>query len=477
MKKMKKFASLLLALVLVFSLAATAFAQDITEPTKNDSITVNSAKSGETYNLYKLFDLVVNDEITPTAYSYKVNSDWSAFFAEGGAGKQYITVNDEGYVTAISDAAALAKAAAAWTGKPAVTQTATAASETVTFSGLENGYWLITSSLGTVAMTETTPDKATVSVNEKNPEDTISKEVQEDSNSSWGNSNDAQIGDTVKFQSTITLVPGTRNVVVHDTMDDGLTLNADSIAIAGLTKGTDYTVTTTCNDGCTFEIDFKDTYVDGLTASTTLTLTYSAVLNEKAIVTTETTTGEGEETVTTKTTAIDPQTNTIVLNFGDAQSVTATTTTTTHKFSVFKHAKDSTTNLAGAVFSLKKGGIVVNLIKIDDTNYRVAKTGETGVATFTTVAAGDIVIWGVDADADYTLEEKEAPEGYNRLTSEVTVTVNAGNASRIDVENKTGTELPSTGGMGTTLFYTLGSILVVAAVVLLVTKKRMTSAQ
>ena len=90
---------------------------------------------------------------------------------------------------------------------------------------------------------------------------------------------------------------------------------------------------------------------------------------------------------------------------------------------------------------------------------------------------GDIVIWGVDADNDYTLTETEAPEGYNKLSAAVNVTVNAENGTRIGVENNAGSELPSTGGMGTTLFYALGGILVVAAVVLLVTKKRMSSAE
>ena len=150
------------------------------------------------------------------------------------------------------------------------------------------------------------------------------------------------------------------------------------------------------------------------------------------------------------------------------------TTTTTHSFSVFKHAKDSTDNLADAVFSLKKNGAVVSLIKLNDTNYRVAMPGETGaVTTFATVEGGDIVIWGVDSDSDYTLLETEAPAGYNKLTAEVEVTVSADNATRADVENQTGAELPSTGGIGTTLFYVVGGLMVAGALVVLVSKKRM----
>ena len=463
---MKKLIAILLSLLLVMSISAAAFAEG---ETKNDSITVNGVKEGETYNLYKLFDLIVDDEITPAAYSYTVNAGWEAFFAAAdaeagtgaGPGNQYITVNNAGYVTEISDAAALAAAAAAWTGKPAATDSVTVAEgqTTAVFSGLADGYWLITSTLGTVAMTDTTPDENAVTVEEKNPEDTVAKQVKEDSTALFGDENDAQIGDTVQFQTVVTLYKGTRNVVVHDSMDDGLTYTAGSIAIEGLTAGTDYTVNESPTDG-TFDITFSDTFISGLAAGpNAFTITYSAVLNQNAV---------------SAAPAIVDQTNTASVSYGDHQSVDVSTTTTTHSFSVFKHAKDSTDNLADAVFSLKKNGAVVSLIKLNDNNYRVAMPGETGaVTTFATVAGGDIVIWGVDSDSDYTLLETEAPAGYNKLTAEVEVSVSADNATRADVENQTGAELPSTGGIGTTLFYVVGGLMVAGALVVLVSKKRM----
>ena len=131
-------------------------------------------------------------------------------------------------------------------------------------------------------------------------------------------------------------------------------------------------------------------------------------------------------------------------------------------------------NLAGAVFKVKKDGTALKLIKIDEKNYRIAKANENGsVETFTTVADGNIVIWGVDADDDYALEETQAPSGYNKLAADVAVTVNAANTTRADVENNAGSVLPSTGGIGTTIFYAIGSVLVVGAGVLLISKKRM----
>ena len=139
-------------------------------------------------------------------------------------------------------------------------------------------------------------------------------------------------------------------------------------------------------------------------------------------------------------------------------------------------ANDSTYKnpLAGATFQLKDAkGNVVKLIKVSDTEYRVANGAETGaVDSFVTVADGKIVIKGVDLDA-YTLVETAAPTGYNLLKDPVSVAVEDANSLVVDVPNASGTELPSTGGIGTTVFYIVGSVLVVGAVVLLVTRKRM----
>ena len=452
--KMKRLITLLLAAAMIFCMSVPAFADDAA---KNDSITVNDTVKDETYNLYKMFDLSVNNETNPTAYTYTVNEDWEDFFDENA---DLITKDDQGYVTDIADPAALAKAAAKYAkdNNMSPLQSEKAAADSVTFSGLDNGYYLITSTLGTVAMTETTPDAKSVTVKEKNPEDTIDKEVQEDSTKAWGDENDAQVGDTVNYRSTATLLPNTRNVKIYDTMDSGLIYNKD-LVIEGLTEDDEYTI---AEDDDGFTVTFTDAYIDSLTETTELKLTYSAVLNEKAV------TGEnGCEIV--------PQNNKIQITYGDKQSVEDETVTTTHKFSVYKHAAGSEDNLAGAVFKLKKNGTDLKLVKIDDNNYRVAKEGETGVDTFTTVADGDIVIWGVDADNDYALEETDPPEGFNKLSADVDVEVDAENGTRVDVENKSGNELPSTGGIGTTIFYVLGSILVAAAAILLITKKRMST--
>ena len=457
MNRTKKQFSLLLALIMVFALAATSFAAG------TNSITVNGAEKGETYKLYKMLDLSVNDGMT--AYSYTVNSEWNDFFTTG-AGKDYVNIDGQGYVTwktGKDTAAEMEKfgkaAAAAVSGKTVVATETPAADGTFTFANLDAGYYLITSTNGTLAIVDTTPTNPAAEVNEKNPNPVPVKQVQEDSDSSWGKENSAQIGDTVNFEVTFTVYKGALNYVMHDKMEDGLTFNADSVAIAGLTRGTHYSVVTTdLADGCTFEIHFMQSYLDTITAETALTVTYSAVLNENA----DLTIGEN---------------NDVKLTWGDKNgSEWDKTVTKTYQFGVLKYAATDSEKkpLADATFQLKDAaGNVVKLIKVSDTEYRVANGDETGaVDCFTTVASGKIVIKGVDLDK-YTLVETKAPAGYNLPKDPVEVTVSADNALTVEVPNASGIELPSTGGIGTTVLYILGAALVLAAVVLLVTRLRM----
>lgn len=467
MKHARKLASLLLALVMVFALATTAFAAPDAY-----SITVTGAQKGETYKFYRMMDIEsfgTDGDGKPNGnYAYKINSDWEDFFTTG-AGKDYITVDSQGYVTWVdakkdaSSMEAFGKAAAAAVSGKTVVETKKPSDEgSIVFSTRDAGYYLITSTNGTLAIVHTTPTNPDATVNEKNSDHTLSKQVQEDSDSAWGNGNSAQIGDTVNFKTTINVKKGAKNLVMHDKMEDGLTFNANSVAINGLTKDTDYTVVTTgLTDGCTFEIRFTQSYLDTITSDTTLTVTYDAVLDEDADIT------NGEK-------------NDAKITWGDASNTEwSVTVTKTYQFDVLKYdANDSTKKLlAGATFQLKAGSTVVKLIKVSDTEYRVANGEEAGaVDSFNTVAADKIVIKGVDLDT-YTLVETAAPAGYNALKDPVEVNVQATNALTVEVPNASGTLLPSTGGMGTTIFYVVGSILVIGAVVLLVSKKRMNTAE
>ena len=266
--------------VLLCAPGLTAFAAG------SNTITVTGAQKGETYSIYKMLDLEVNEG--KTAYSYTVADKWADFFGTGGAGAAYVDING-GYVTwksgkdTAADKEAFAKAAASYaaTHTPApdkaVADIKPDADGDIVFSALENGYYLVTSTNGNLAMALTTPADPNAKINEKNTDPNLAKNVKEDSTLAYGAENDAQIGDTVDFQLAVTLEKGAKNYVIHDTMGAGLKFNADSVAIDGLTAGTDYTVKTTDpGDGCTFEIAFAKTYLDSLDAQTTLTVAYTA---------------------------------------------------------------------------------------------------------------------------------------------------------------------------------------------------------
>ena len=486
MKHAKKLASLLLALVLVFSLSVTAFAAG------TNSITVKNAVKDQEYKLYKMLDLVVND--AHTAYSYTVNSAWADFFkaAEGetsaGKGLTYVNIDAQGYVTwkENADVAAFAKDAEDFAKSLTALKTHRATENgDFTFNDLEAGYYLVTSTLGTKATVGTTPGNPNPEIQEKNAAPANVKTVQEDSNDVWGAKNDADIGQTVNFKSTITAQAGAENYVFHDTMSAGLTYGS----VTGITlNGTavdasNYTVFTEgLTDGCSFEVRFTQAFCDTLKANDQIVISYTATLNENAVIA-----GKGNP-------------NESKLSYGDKGDESHTpsgttppskTTTYTWDVDVFKYTMDNKTEkaLAGAKFTLSKnddGTDPIALVSEGNNVYRVAKTDETGIVTeITTDTTGKFTIKGLDADT-YYLKETAAPAGYNMLAAPVTIVIGENGVvngtteapqgvDEVKVLNQTGALLPSTGGMGTTVFYVLGGALVLAAVVLLVTRKRMSS--
>lgn len=496
MKHMKKLASLLLALVMVFAMGTTAFAAQEGELT-GGSITIDNAVRGQTYSIYQILYLEsystdANGNATG-AYAYKANSAWADWLKTQSS---YVSIDAQGYVTWVatgaSDAADFAKAAQAYAKQQNMTSDATAVtatSDTVSFTGLKLGYYLVDSTLGTLCSLDTT--NPSVTIREKNAEVTNVKEVEEDSTGNYGGTNDADIGQTVNFKSTITLPKGSENVVFHDEMSKGLTLDANSIKVytdanmtTELTAG-NYTVTTTgLSDGCTFEVSFAKTYLDGLTAdTTTVYVKYSATVNDQANV------------------GNTGNPNKSKVSYGDENKTTttpdSTTITYTWSFDVLKYANgDKTKVLKDAQFVLlsKDKSKVATIVNGKLTGWEAVPAADDdgninwlANTTLTTDTNGKITIAGLDADT-YYLRETAAPAGYNKLANDVEVkieptknTASDGSttlsltAVTAEIENKSGTELPSTGGMGTTIFYVVGSILLIGAAVLLITKKRMSA--
>lgn len=131
----------------------------------------------------------------------------------------------------------------------------------------------------------------------------------------------------------------------------------------------------------------------------------------------------------------------------------------------------SDNQLTGATFKLydaETGGNEIKVVKVEDSVYRVAEDGEDGVE----IEAGSVTVKGLAADATYYLEETKAPEGYNILTERQAVTIKADNSAEAKVVNNAGTELPSTGSYGTTIFYVLGTVLVVGVLIYVVASRR-----
>lgn len=496
MKTMKKLSSLLLALVMILAMSVPAFA--VEGNLTGGSITIDNAVPGQTYSAYQILYLE-SYSTDVEAYAYKANPDWSAFINSDDIKGVYLNVDAQGYVTWVKGAnpATFAKLAQAEATKQGSTITAdataiaTAAAQgaiysTVKFENLKLGYYLVDTTLGTLCSLDTT--NPNVTMQEKNEVPRIEKEVQEDSTDDWGESNTAQIGDTVNFKTTIYAKPGAQNYVMHDEMSEGLTLISSNITVTAgttpLTAGTEYTLTTSgLSDSCDFEIAFKQTYLDAITADTEIVVAYSAILNDDAVIST------------------DANTNKTKLDYGDdSETVWDETKTYSFSFDIVKTKSESSQGsgsyelLDGAEFALydaQTDGSLIPLVE-DGNNYRVATIKESTANGFTsaTIVAkdGQATVIGLDANTTYWLEETKQPDGYNKLDGRVEVKIKDSNISTtlttdstdwedgdggVHIINQTGAELPTTGGMGTTIFYVVGSILLGSAVILLIAKKRM----
>lgn len=475
--KHTKLLSLILAIALVFSFASSVMATQ--EGTTGGSITIDNAVVGQTYNAYQIL-YIESYNATSGAYAYKANSAWENWLKTQTT---YVSFDSQGYVTWVkgADAAAFAKAAQAYvtTNKLSADVTEEAKSTEVKFEDLKLGYYLIDTTLGTLCSLDTT--NPSVTIKEKNGVPTAEKGVKEDSTEKFGKTNDADIGQTVEFQATITAQAGAENYVLHDKMSKGLTFgNVTGVTLNDETVGDkNYIIKTSgLDDDCTFEIVFIQDFCDTLKANDKIVVSYTATLNENAVV------------------GLDGNKNEIVLEYGDKNQSTKTTTSETITYTwdldILKYANgDESKVLQGAQFILLNSDKtkVATVVNGKLTGWAdVPAAGENGSITWpantvlTTNEQGKIEIDGLDADT-YYLRETKAPDGYNKLDKDKEVKITGATKGESEtltyttvvakVNNQSGTELPSTGGMGTKMFYVFGSILVLGALVLLVVRRRM----
>lgn len=492
MKLIKKIAAIMFAFMMVVSMSCNVKADDTTKTTEKGTITINKAVNEQTYTIYKLLDLESYDA-TNNHYSYKPATEWKSFF-ETAEAKNYITVDENGYANWVkgADQVAFAQKALSYATANKISNKGTkpASNNTVKFENLDLGYYLVDSSVGALCILNTT--NPSVTIQEKNGVPSVDKKVH--NGTDYEGSNNANIGDTIYFRTRINVKKGATNYILHDKMSKGLTyvkstnttvhaLDSDGnmwVQASQPKLDVDYVIKKdNLGDDCSFHIEFQNSYLEKhADEEYVIQIEYSAILNENAVIA-----GEGNK-------------NKTWLKYGENNNLETThptTTTKTFEMNVFKFYKDNKnsdkeTGLANAVFTLSKnqnGSDSINLIDQGSNDqgsnvYRVAKTGETGtVTTITSPDSGKFTIKGLSAGT-YKLEETKQPAGYNKLSGPVTVvidmdgkvTVGGKEVTQVDVENKTGTVLPSTGGMGTTMIYLIGGVLVLGSGVVLVTKRR-----
>ena len=503
MKHARKLASLLLALVMVFALATTAFAQEVPGSGGTGSITISNAAKGETYAIYKLFNATVNADNSSIAYTGTIPESL----------KPYFTADKHGYISAkeaakngenMSDG--LKAALKDWT-KTVTTATATAESDgsALTFKGLDLGYYVVTTSQGEqlISVDSTMKDVTIVDKNSSTPK-ALTK-------TATGTATDksVSIGDTV----TYTVSFKTSNYdgrgadakeILSYTIQDTLPAFLRDVKVTSISVNNDAIQDQTgaapqFDSNKKIVIDWYDEdnkqflYDNGAT----ITITYTAVVTDQAAIDGAGNTNKVTVTWTTK---------------GDEPPVPGKMEKEETIFTyaiALKKVSDKGVALPDAVFEFPF--YVKSTPDANGAYIYAGTTAEAGLTNkITTPADGVIVVKGVKSGS-YEIKEDTAPAGYNKLTEPVTVeavktgqtttkttvyldengnTTNTQTEKTIEVKvdianiaatavvvvNKAGTELPSTGGMGTTIFYVLGAVLVVGAGVLLITKKRMSDA-
>lgn len=460
----------------------------------NGKVTVTNVKPGETYKIFKILTLESFDE-TKGAYSYIRNGDaWDGFIGSSAA-SNYIETNNDGYVTFKDDQKneigarnfGLLAMEYAKNKNISPTETAKASNETnatVVFENLPLGYYLVETSTGTACSIDTTHPE--VEIRDKHASPSVSKLVANGGTISNNKKrNSINRGDNVFFETIINVKPYVTNYCLHDYMDKNLTYNSalkdgiayysneknESLKRKSLKKGTDFIATTKTNDGCNFHVTFTDAFYDKYQKDidsgklTQIYIKYLAVVSNDAPIDT-------------------PMVNTSYLTYGEnSKTEESKTETFTYSIPIFKYTGYNQA-LAGAKFILSKDSNPTegNALKFTQagSNYNYNKNGN---VTLTSYSDGKINIKGIQADT-YYLKEIEAPKGYNLIKTPIKIVVTSDTdgkgvvkvdndvVDQVNVLNNYGSLLPSTGGMGTTLIYAIGCILVLSSGVVLFLKRR-----
>lgn len=548
MKKMKKLMALLLSVVMILATGMTTFAAGTTGSIVLNG--TKAGASGKTVNVesYRMFSAVQNGKTVEYTLETAFEKFFTADAKYGCKDKTGTALSDAAvdYVSRIQrgDAAgkvAFVKEVLTWilANKQSVTSVMTTTQSTegsTTISNLPYGLYFVypqgASNTAVASGNEKTQGlivtlvNSSVNINLKSQYPTVDKTIVNPDpdespdyvvggsgmdigvNDNWeGNhgmeldslavragtsGKDFQVGDEVTFQLQAT-VPDMAGFSAytfkfHDTLSEGLTLkNIMKVSVGGkaLAPKTDYTAVLQ-GQNLTIELnDFYNKYKAQTGAE--ILVTYTAVLNEKAVV------------------GMNPNTNKASVEFSNDPSNSSETDTSkddlakvyTFDFTISKfHMKDGHEEaLANATFQLfadENCQTIVNLKKVEGQQVWIADKANKTNNDIVTDTTGLAQVKGLKAGT-YYLKETAAPDGYHKLTSPVKIVITptygqdgtltkyeiaytyngvetkventATNQSpQIKVENKTGTILPNTGGMGTVIFTVVGVILILAII-------------
>lgn len=459
-------------MVMVLAMAAPSFAAEET-----GSITIENAtqESAGNYKAYKIFDVVYNNDKTAYAYTIEKTSPWhdiveayegiTLIAVPGNDAIENVEINDNFNASEFS--ATLRNAAKDVEDNGFSFEFKNNA---VICDNLDLGYYFVNSTTGTLCnLTTTNP---AVEIKDKN-DVPFEKTADTEENGS------VEVGQEITY-TVAGKVPDTTgfseyDYIIRDEMSDGLTFNADSIKITigsqEFEENEDGFTFTAENNGFTLSIPVINLQDD---KDEDIIVTYTATVNDKAV----TVISENEATLTygndsnigTRTEIVKNYTSKLVID----------------KFQ--KNQKDK--KLADATFVLYKEEkneeekIVKKYYKYADGEGVKWVDNQEEATSKTTDAEGKAEFIGL-ADGTYYLLETEAPAGYNLLPSAQEVEIDGAGSLGDDVEdvtvflietaevaNSTGTTLPSTGGIGTTMFYAVGIVLMAGAVFFVVRRKR-----
>lgn len=507
MKKMKKIFALLIAMAMVLGMSTSVFAASITITHDEDTYDANTDSAARVYQAYKIFDAVYDDlagentqddkdtfsydpDDAAVAYTMATDSPWVDVMTDDEQTWFDVKLSADGsvYVVTAKDSYATSADAKDFAEYLQENMPDDAASTEVTVDGaaaeVDPGYYLIVAKDTKDGVTRLALVTTDVEMVEKNTYITVGKTTARTSYS---------VGDLIEYTVTVDIPSDTAltvaegdgykdghgPIILHDVLDSRLTfqgemktasIDDDAYELVWTENASEANHTTDQADGCTFELVIPVT-ADLL--GETVTFTYEAEVNSTAATDTGLVNELGGEINGYKTVPDEPEVYTFDFDF----------------VKIFDGSEEELT----ATFKLQDAdGNDISFIQDAEGNYVKADSDDEDSDTTITMTNGEqLNFLGFEA-GEYSLVELSTSTGYNLLdgpvaititdtsteeaiSHEVTYVINGQESAEgvVTVTNYAGTVLPSTGGMGTTIFYIVGAILVIGAGVVLVTRRRM----